>query len=300
MKQPLIIDIKGNSLDDGPGIRTAIFFKGCPLDCIWCHNPESKKPEAELSFDAKACIGCGTCTEACQKDAIKRGGPDRGSCIGCFKCTEVCPSKAVSKVGREMSLREILEKVLPDKPFFDVSKGGVTLTGGEATLCMEWMGSLAKQIREAGIKVLLETCGLFDYAAAEKFLLPYLNDIYCDLKLFSREMHKKYCGAYNDTILENIRRLHGDRERFGYELLMRTPLVPGITDTEENLTEIAEFYLETGIEKTELLPYNPTWYSKNDKLGISLSPELAGITGWQSRERIEELKQIFLNRGILC
>ena len=199
-----------------------------------------------------------------------------------------------------MSHEEILAKLLSDKPFYDVSGGGVTLTGGEATLCMEWVGQLAKELSENGVNVLLETCGMFDYGKAKEHLLPYLKDIYIDIKIFDRADHMKYCGAPNDVILGNFERLLKDKERFGYDILPRTPLVPGITDTEENLTKIADFYVSLGVKKTELLPYNPTWYNKNDKLGIKLADELSGLTSWQSKEKVAAAKEIFTSRGIEC
>ena len=303
MKNPLILEIKGNSLDDGPGIRSVVFFKGCPLSCIWCHNPESKRANAEISYDAAACIGCGSCVNKCAKNAVSPANPafvDRNRCDLCFECVSVCPAKAITRVGTVMSQEELLHKLLSDKPFYDVSGGGVTLSGGEATLCTEWVGELAKNLNENGVKVLVETCGFFDYEKAEKYLLPYLSDIYCDIKIYDREKHKKYCGVYNDKILENFRRMYADREKYGYNIMPRVPLIPDITDTEENLTAIADFMRDCGVTKTDLLPYNPTWYSKNDKLGITLAPELKDAKSWQSKEKLEQLKSIFTARNINC
>lgn len=303
MKEALVLEIKGNSLDDGPGIRSVVFFKGCPLSCIWCHNPESKRVPPELSYDPEACIGCGTCTRLCHLKALSRDNRyfiDRERCDLCFECAEHCPAKALSRVGTPWTHEELLKKLLKDKPFYDISGGGVTLSGGEATLCTEWVGELAKRLSENGVNVLIETCGYFDYDKAEKFLLPYVKDIFCDIKIFDREKHKKYCGVYNDRILENFRRMYADKERFGYNIMPRVPLIPGITDTDENLTAIADYMRDAGVRKTDLLPYNPTWYSKNFKLGLELDRELEGLEHWQSAEQTEHAKQIFLDRGILC
>lgn len=303
MKIPLVLEIKGNSLDDGPGIRSVVFFKGCPLSCIWCHNPESKRVNAEISYDRESCIGCGSCVKKCSLKAVNPANPafvDREKCNLCYECVSVCPAKAITRVGAEMTQEELLKKLLSDKPFYDVSGGGVTLSGGEATLCTEWVGGLAKMLKENGVKVLIETCGFFDYDKAEKYLLPYVSDIYCDIKLFDREKHKKYCGVYNDKILENFRRMYAEREKYGYNIMPRVPLIPDITDTDENLDAIAEFMSSCGVKKTDLLPYNPTWYSKNDKLGITLAPELRDAKSWQPKEKVEHAKEFFKKRNIDC
>ena len=303
MKRPLVLEIKGNSLDDGPGIRTAIFFKGCPLNCIWCHNPESKRPEAELSVSLQDCIGCGTCETVCPQGAASPKRPgivDRKKCVKCFACAEHCPPKALTRVGKEADMEEIIKKCLSDKPFYDVSGGGVTLTGGEATLFTEWVGALAGRLAKEGIRVHLETAGQFDYESVKEHLLPYVSSIYMDIKLMDPAKHKEYCGVEDGRILENFKRLLADGEIMGFTLLPRTPLVPGITDTDENLAAIAQFYVENGVKRTELLPYNPTWYGKNDKLGIQLAAPLAGLDHWQSREKIEHCKSIFRKSGIEC
>lgn len=303
MKTPYILEIKGNSLDDGPGIRSVVFFKGCPLNCIWCHNPESKHFDAEISWDKGECIGCGKCKTVCPVNAVDPTSAafvDREKCTLCFECVKLCPAKAMTRVGSEMTQDELLRKLMSDKVFYDISGGGVTLSGGEATLCTEWVGGLAKKLRENGVRVLIETCGFFDYDTAAEHLLPYVNDIYCDIKLFDREKHRKYCGVYNDKILENFRRMFTEREKFGYNIMPRVPLIPDITDTEDNLTAIAEFMADCGVKKTDLLPYNPTWYSKNDKLGINLAPELTELHSFQSKEQISKAKEIFKKRNIDC
>ena len=303
MQVPLLIEMKGNSLDDGPGIRTVLFFKGCPLNCLWCHNPESKHANAELSYSADDCIGCGSCIKKCPNNALSPDNEffiDRDKCVFDFQCTEVCPAKALTVVGKVPDREEILKKIISDKPFYDVSGGGVTLSGGEATLCTEWVGDLAKDIKAAGIRVLLETCGAFDYDTFERCLLPYVDDIYYDIKIFDRDKHKKYCGAYNDKILDNFRKLAAVREEKGFTLLPRTPLIPGIADTDENLTQIAEFLVEVGITKADVLAYNPTWYPKNHKLGLDTPEELKPLTQFQPKEKVEHCRQIYLDRGINC
>ena len=303
MDKPYILEIKCNSLDDGPGIRSVVFFKGCPLRCIWCHNPESKRPESEISYDASECIHCGRCIQSCPAGALSPENEffvDRIKCTLCYKCTEGCPAKALTRVGCDANEDEILKKLLSDKPFYDVSGGGVTFSGGEATMFSPWVGGLAKRLCESGVNVLLETCGMFSYDRVSMHLLPYVKDIYCDIKIFDSAKHMEYCGVDNSAILENIRRMKRDEGLYGYRLLPRIPLIPGITDTDENLGAIAGFMSSCGIDKTDLLPYNPTWYSKNFKLGIEKDSRLNGLDGWQSKEKIEHCRQIFLNKNIQC
>jgi len=302
-KRPLVLELKGNYLDDGPGIRTAVFFKGCPLDCVWCHNPESKHVEAELSVSLADCIGCATCKKVCTKKAADPAQPgivDRGRCVRCFKCTESCPPKALQRVGEPMPMEDIIKKCALDKPFYNVSGGGVTLTGGEPTMFTDWVGELAKRLTEEGIRVHIETCGMFNYEKVREKLLPYVSSIYMDIKIADREAHKKYCGVYNDVILENFRRLVADSAEMGFSFLPRTPLIPEITDTDENLSAIMRLYKETGVTRTELLPYNPTWYGKTEKLGISVDEALRDVKHWQSSEKLEHCKDIFRREGIEC
>ena len=301
MRDPLVLDIKGNSLDDGFGVRTVVFFKGCPLSCIWCHNPESKKVNKELSFDSEACINCGTCRSICKKNALSMSNKyyvDRSKCDMCFSCTKSCPSKALSVVGEEMTVEDILDVVLKDKIFFDISGGGLTVSGGEATMFPEFVGELLKKCKQYGVHTLLETCGFFDYNKVRAYMLPYLDHIYFDLKIHDREKHKKYCGVYNDKILENFKKLLEDSKTFGFSILPRTPLIPEICDTDENLIGNAKFLKELGVTKSQLLPYNPTWYPKTHKLGLEEPTELSSYTGFQSKEKIEHCKQIYRDYGI--
>ena len=266
----LIIDIEGNSQDDGPGIRSVIFFKGCPLDCLWCQNPESKKITAELWWDKEKCIGCGECINVCPEGAISRDNLffiDRNFCTLCFKCVEVCPSTALHRVGQEMSVEEIVRKVVNYKPFFVTSGGGVTLSGGEPTLPVEFTSALLKRFKGEGIHTLLETAGLFDFEQFESMLLPYVDMIYFDVKLIDPLEHERYCGVNNERVLGNFILLQNKLQSGHFKLLPRTPLIPGITDTETNIQAIADFYNKHEVQKTILLPNNPAWIQKLGKIG---------------------------------
>lgn len=267
---PLILEVKGNSLDDGPGIRTVVFFKGCPLSCIWCHNPESVRKGAEISFDAAECVGCGTCIELCDRGALDPSNPhyiDRERCDLCFKCVEECPSEALSRVGRNMEVSEIVDLVKKDIPFFRTSRGGVTLSGGEPTLFMEYNSKLLRELKSLDVDTLLETCGLFDLDRFYKMLYPYTDLIYFDIKILDSEEHRKHCGVPNQRILENFTALHSRFLEGGVEILPRVPLIPGITANGSNLRETADFLRENRVKKVALLSYNPLWIDKNRKIG---------------------------------
>ncbi len=297
MKDPLIFEIKGNSLDDGPGIRTVVFFKGCPLSCCWCHNPESKRTYAELSFDPKECIACDSCLEACVNGALSRDNPsfiDRKLCQRCFNCTLACPTGALSRIGKSMSVKEITAIVLKDKPFYKVSGGGVTLSGGEVTLFMEFASDLLRTLKLHEIHTLIETCGYFDMGKFEELLLPYLDMIYYDIKLFDSDDHKKYCGVHNEKILNNFIRLHSLAQTNAFEIIPRIPLIPGITDTEDNIRSIAMFLKQKQVEKYDLLAYNPLWHDKASNLGNdSVEGEGAELRKWMAVEKHKRCEDIF-------
>jgi len=302
IKTPLILEIKGNSLDDGPGIRSVVFYKGCPLSCVWCHNPESKKAAVEISFDAKTCIGCGACREVCPKNALARDNPfyiDRSKCDLCFLCLDVCPSGALDSVGKAMSINDIMKIILPDKPFFDTSGGGVTLSGGEPTLFMDFTSGLLKSLKQNNIHTLLETCGFFDIHKFMDRLYPYLDAIYFDIKIIDREVHKKYCGVSNEKILDNFRYLFRQAANDGKMFLPRTPLIPDMTDTENNIRDIASFLKSLNIIEAALLAYNPLWHEKSDKVGVNDPYKHSKVmTSFRETSVMERCKTIFGNAGI--
>jgi pyruvate formate lyase activating enzyme len=301
-KTPLILDIKGNSLDDGPGIRTVIFFKGCPLSCVWCHNPESKKAAPEISFAKSECVSCNTCIEICTGNALDRKNPyfiDRAKCTLCAACTENCPSGALSMVGKTMDINDIVAVVAKDKPFYKNSGGGVTLSGGEPTLYMDFLSDLLKNLKEDGIHTLIETCGLFEFESFEKKILPYIDTIYYDIKILDSEIHQQFCGVKNDRILQNFSKLNLLSAETNFELLARTPLIPDITATEENLTGIADFLKTQGVSQTRLLAYNPLWHEKNDKIGtLNAFENDQKMTSWIPQEKLEMYHSIYTKKGI--
>jgi len=302
LKAPLILEIKGNSLDDGPGIRSVVFFKGCPLSCGWCHNPESKSPGLEIAFDAAGCIGCGTCLETCQEAALSKDNPfyiDRDTCNLCFACVDTCPSGALSRVGHPMTTEAVLQAVLKDSVFFRNSGGGVTLSGGEPTMFVEFTSNLLKILKHANIHTLVETCGLFDLEVFEKKLYPFIDMIYYDIKLLDAEAHAHYCGAPNDRILANFRSLQKKFLGGCVEIIPRTPLIPGITDTDQNLSGIAKFLRDCNVHKAQLLAYHPLWRAKNQKIGRedSLAND-AALSQFLSPQKLDACRRIFEAEGI--
>lgn len=297
----MIVRIKGNSLDDGPGIRSVVFFKGCPLSCIWCHNPECISTKQELHYDPEKCIGCDSCIELCPEKAISITNPffvDRIRCSVCMKCTSVCPAAALSPLGTWLEPRAIVDDVLRDKPFFDNSGGGVTLSGGEPALHLDYSGRLLSILKENNIHTLVETCGYFDLTLFREHLLPFIDTIYIDLKLIDPEEHRRYCGLTNELILENIVKLHELSRKEKFEILPRVPLVPGITATINNLTSIACFLQKFGIKKIELLPYNPLW---GEKLYCTGRPDPHSskhpLRQWMPREDLIKYRQLFADYG---
>jgi len=291
-KAPLIVDIKRNSLDDGPGIRSVVFFKGCTLRCVWCQNPETLSPLPEIQRDETRCIACGTCTAVCRQGVARNAmeKEDASRCILCGECVEACPSNARRIAGTEYSVDEVVELLLKDEPFYRHSGGGVTLSGGEPAMYPAFVGEVAARLREKGVHVLMETGGQFDFEQVEKHLLPHISTIYFDVKLADPEQHKQYVGPDNRRIQENLKRLVSFQD-----LLPRVPLIPGITDTDENLKSIAKLLADLGLTRVMLLPYNPLWLSKRRALGMDMP---YSHDSFMSPEEIERCRGVFEKAGL--
>lgn len=292
----LVVDIRRNSLDDGPGIRSTVFFKGCVLNCVWCQNPETLSPKRELQHHAGNCIGCWTCVEICPNQAVAREGDvrryDRDRCELCGTCVESCPGGAVRFVGREYAVDELVAALLKDEPFYRNSGGGVTFSGGEPTIHTDFVAEVARELQARGVHTLLQTCGLYKTAAVEERLLPHIDTIYFDTKIADAASHARYTGVDNTVILSNLTRL---AERSRQRVLPRVPLIPGITDTEANLNGIADILIERGFEKVALLPYNPLWISKREEMGLEFSYR---HDKFMPEEEVARCRAIMTGRGL--
>lgn len=294
--QPLITEIKGHSLDDGKGIRSVIFFKGCPLACVWCHNPETINPEATLSYDAKACLNIGDCASECPQNAIDLSNTEfvnRDLCNLCGKCEEACVSEAISIVGKAMSVDDVVNTIKRYQPFFESSGGGVTLSGGEATLYMDYCELLLQSLKALNIQVVLETSGYFNLDRFLEKMYPYLDQIYFDIKLIDSEQHKRFCGKTNETVLRNFASLQRKARLGGVPVLARVPLIPEVTATKDNLTGIANFLKSLGEDKVALLPYNPLWLEKADKIDKMGQCGEYVHAQWLPEESINECRSYF-------
>ena len=256
----LITDIQRFSLNDGPGIRTTVFFKGCNMRCTWCHNPETLSFQPDLMFYPDKCIGCGRCFSVCPTGAHSmidgRHRNDRELCIRCGKCAELCYAQALAMSGKEMTVAQILDEVRQDKAYYEASGGGVTLSGGEVLCHTEFAAHLAQACRAEGIRVAIET-NLSMPMEQIRPLLDHVDVGMADLKLFDEDLHKQYTGISNRTVLENIRAIRD------IPMILRTPLIPGVTATEENLLAIAGFLAgKENLVYYQLLNFNPLGSSK--------------------------------------
>ena len=288
----MISDIQKFSLHDGPGIRTVVFLKGCNMYCPWCHNPESIAGEKTLEFLSTKCIGCGSCVRVCPSGALRidREGLDldRALCNGCGACAEVCPTHALSMIGRRMSVDEVFRIVFSDKQYYDNSAGGVTISGGEPLIQPRFTAGLLHQCWDVGIDTAIES-NLSVSQQVLELIVPYLNRVYCDLKLYDDTSHHKVTGVSNKPVLDNIRFV----STLGIPITVRTPIIPGFTDAEENIRSIAAFLATVPIQAYELLPYNPFAAQKHSDIGIPY-----GITTDRiSRSTMDFLQSIAASEG---
>jgi pyruvate formate lyase activating enzyme len=293
----IIFDIKKFAIHDGPGIRTTVFLKGCPLRCYWCHNPESISPRPQIAQFPRNCIGCGKCIENCPTGAVSRGEEqieiDRLLCRSCGKCAEECYAEAIVLQGKEVTVDEVLAEVMKDKPFYDNSGGGLTLSGGEPMLQPDFTIELLRQAKARGLHNVLDTSGHAPWESYEA-ALPYLDMVLFDLKSADPEALQRATGARGGLIAGNLRRLAAS----GVEMLVRVPVVPGFNADEQQTRAIAEAVCAVPCAPAiELLPYHRLGEGKYQSLGLTApgpTPEVP------SKELLAELADVIRSVGAVC
>ena len=305
-----IYDIQGYAVHDGPGIRTTVYTKGCPLRCLWCHSPESQRLEDELSVLPVKCIGTELCSNAClaacpkgaiaklpAEKSLKDGSMitkvkiDRSLCDNCLKCADVCLGRALKASGREISVEEAYQRVEKDRFFFR-DGGGATISGGEPMMQFDFTLALAKKLHESGIHLCLDTTG---FAPAEHYLeiMPYVDLFLYDLKHMDSAHHQRLTGVPNALILDNARLLASH----GAALQIRMPVIPKLNDSRENLVRTAEFCVELGaaVQTVQLLPYHNMGRSKYDRIGREYRIKNVDPP---SEEYMQGVMELFLSYGL--
>lgn len=303
----LVFDIQRFSIHDGPGIRTTVFLKGCSLSCFWCHNPEGRRPRQEIMYQADRCIACGECVQVCpnQAHALVDGIHvfDRASCKTAGECATVCCSGALQLAGRWMTVDEVVAEVLVDKPFFDRSKGGITLSGGEPGLRSAFCREVLARCRQEGLHTAIETCGNCHWHDLEE-ILEFTDLVMMDLKLITPEKHRAATGSRNERILDNA----GHLARSPVPILFRTPIVPTVNDDPEEFGRIVTFIRElmqvrsrsrNGVAENaialEILPFHKLAADKYRNLGMDYQAEKLDPP---SRQKMAELAEIAEQEGL--
>ncbi len=295
MTEGIVFNISRYAIHDGPGIRTTVFLKGCPLSCWWCHNPESISPEPQVSWRPSRCIRCGLCAEACSKHAISmsEGGPvtDLSLCSPCLECSAACPADAREVVGRSMTVADVISEIKKDVPFYDESGGGVTFSGGEPLMQAPFLIELLEACGELDLHRAVDTSGY----AGQKVLLRVAEkaDLFLyDIKHMDPDIHLRYAGVSNELILENLKCLAVT----GAALRVRIPLIPGVNDDRQNIEKTGEFIRTLNrVEGVDILPYHDVARTKYEIFGF---PYRLGQVPTPDPAHLQEIAEVLSSYGL--
>ncbi len=291
----IVTNIQRFSIHDGPGIRTTVFLKGCNLRCFWCHNPETLKPKPELQLFLDRCIGCGECFRRCPQGAhVMNDGQrvfKRELCQGCGVCADTCYAEALVIAGEVKTVEQVVEEVLRDRPFYETSNGGVTLSGGEPLLQLDFSYAILEQCKQEGVHTAIETAANFQWERVAA-ILPVTDLVMMDIKLMDSQKHRECTGVPNEQILANALRL-GEQPQ---PLIVRTPIIPGVNDTPEEVKAIAEFAAQLpNLLYYELLPFHPMARGKYHSLDLDYRAQDLKMP---KREQMDELTAAAASVGI--
>ena len=269
-----LFDIYRGTTHDGPGTRDTAFFAGCPLNCLWCHNPEGLLHKNQVWHEPKTCIGCMGCVQVCKNHAIKEGPAnllvDPDLCVACGDCVFECPTRSMNYIQKEWTLQELTKQLLRDKEYYATSGGGVTVSGGECMMQHQFVKELFKNMKENGIHTALDTSGFTSKEALQE-VLEYTDCLLLDLKFIDSDLHKRYTNVENEIILDNAKFAAQYAKENNLEIWIRTPLIPGATATEDNITKIGEFIrdnMDGSVSRWELCGFNNVCLSKYQRLGL--------------------------------
>lgn len=294
MSSALVSNIQRFSLDDGPGIRTTVFFKGCNLKCVWCHNPECINPNIRLQYNPKQCTLCGKCVNACKQEVHKiidgKHVVNFSNCIACGKCKDVCLNDALELNGTYYSADALLKEIQKDFSFYQDSSGGVTFSGGEPMLQLSFLKELLPLCKRTGLTVAVDTAGNIPFSDYEQ-ILPYVDYFLYDIKAFTESVHRKYTGVSNQRILENIKHLTNQE----CTLIVRVPVIPGVNDNEVEMNQISDFLKRVQPQLVQLLPFHNYGVKKYRLYGLNDTP-------FQPQppkpEYMDDLLSLFQSKGI--
>jgi glycyl-radical enzyme activating protein len=292
-----IFEIQRFCVHDGPGIRTTVFLKGCPLHCIWCHNPEGISAKEQISFLEGSCMNCGKCVQTCSHNVHnileENHTINRSVCEVCGQCIVVCPSKALEMVGKDVSIQDVYDEVILDKPFYDTSGGGITLSGGEPLQQIDFIDILLKKFKKEGLHSAIQTCG---YAPWKNYarILPNVDLFLFDIKETDSALHLKYTGVNNSLILENLRKLH----ETGANIIIRLPIIPDFNDREDHLKSAAEIAVSLpNVIGLEIIPYHRLGLSKFNRFGLEAPSQKLLETQAPKNEDIQAWIEILTKNG---